>query len=90
LRLARLVTHYWGHAGWIEEGALQRDAGKLAGIPGVLIHGRLDISSPADIAWQMARAWPDAELQLVEDGGHGAGNASMADLVLQAIDRFAK
>jgi proline iminopeptidase len=68
---------------------LLREAGKLAGIPGVLIHGRLDISSPADIAWNMAQAWPDAELHLVEDAGHGLGTASMSDLVVGALDRFA-
>lgn len=90
LRFARLVTHYWGHAGWLEAGILQRDAGKLAGIPGVLIHGRLDISGPADIAWKMAQAWPGAELQLVEEAGHGLGARSMSDLVLEALDRFAE
>jgi proline iminopeptidase len=89
LRLARLVTHYWGNAGWLEDGVLLREAGKLAGIPGVLIHGRLDISSPADIAWNMAQAWPDAELHLVEEAGHGLGTASMSDLVIAALDRFA-
>ena len=89
LRLARLVSHYWGHAAWLEDGALLRDAGKLAGIPGVLITGRLDISSPPDIAWHLAQAWPDAELHIVGDAGHGASSANVSDLVLAAIDRFA-
>ena len=52
MAFARLVTHYWNHAGFLEDGALVRDAGRLAGIPGVLIHGRLDISSPLDVPWQ--------------------------------------
>ena len=86
LRFARLVTHYWGHAAFLEEGILQRDAGKLAGIPGVLIHGRLDISSPVEVAWKMAQAWPDADLHIVEAAGHGVG---LSNLVLQAVDRFA-
>jgi proline iminopeptidase len=88
LRLARLVTHYWGHAGWLEDGILLREAGKLAGIPGVLVHGRLDISSPADTAWNLAQAWPDAELHLVEEAGHGTGVRSMSELVIAALDRF--
>ncbi|WP_338145685.1 alpha/beta hydrolase [Streptomyces scabichelini] len=41
LRFARLVTHYWRHAGFLEDGVLLRDAGKLAGIPGVMVHGRM-------------------------------------------------
>jgi proline iminopeptidase len=89
LRLARLVTHYWAHAGWLEDGALVREASKLAGIPGVLIHGRLDISSPAETAWNMAQAWPDAELFLVEQAGHGLGGPNMSDLAVGALDRFA-
>jgi proline iminopeptidase len=89
LRLARLVTHYWAHAGWLEDGVLVRQASKLAGIPGVLIHGRLDISSPADTAWNMAQAWPDAELFLVEQAGHGLGGPNMSDLAIGALDRFA-
>jgi proline iminopeptidase len=59
---ARLVTHYWSHAAWLDDGVLLREAGKLAGIPGVLVHGRLDVSGPPDIAWELAQAWPDAEL----------------------------
>lgn len=72
LRFARLVTHYWRHAAWLEDGILIREAPKLAGIPGVLVHGRMDVSSPADIPWQIAQAWPDAELHLVDKAGHGA------------------
>jgi proline iminopeptidase len=40
LRIARLVTHYWQHAAFLKEDQLIRDAPKLNGIPGVLIHGR--------------------------------------------------
>ena len=71
--------------GW-KRAILQRDAGKLAGIPGVLIHGRLDISSPVEVAWKMAQAWPDAELHIVEAAGHGTG---LSELVLAAVDKFA-
>jgi proline iminopeptidase len=88
LRFARLVSHYWGNAGFLEEGVLARDAGKLAGIPGVLIVGRLDFSSPVEAAWNMTQGWPDAELMIVEDAGHGAG-ASVGELVKQSVARFA-
>jgi proline iminopeptidase len=71
IAFARLVTHYWHHAGFLEDGALLRDAGRLAGIPGVLIHGRIDLSSPLDIPWQLHAAWPGSELIVIEDAGHG-------------------
>jgi proline iminopeptidase len=54
LCFARLVTHYWRHAAWLEDGALLRDVDKLTGIPGVLIHGRRDLSAPLDIPWMLA------------------------------------
>lgn len=87
---ARLVTHYWRHAAWLADGILLREAGKLTGIPGVLVHGRLDVSGPPDIAWQLAQVWWNAELILVDDAGHGAGYPGMADTLLAALDRFAK
>ncbi|QWF83644.1 prolyl aminopeptidase [Amycolatopsis sp. CA-230715] len=89
LCFARLVTHYWSNAAWLEDGALIRDATKLAGIPGVLVHGRLDISGPPDIAYAVAKRWPDAELRFVAEGGHGAGEPGMAELLVAATDRFA-
>ncbi|WP_433248395.1 prolyl aminopeptidase [Streptosporangium sp. CA-135522] len=85
----RICAHYFAHGAWLEEGILLREAGKLAGIPGVLIHGRLDLSGPADTAWELARAWPDAELIIVEDSGH-TGSNEMRDQILGAIDRFAR
>jgi proline iminopeptidase len=84
---ARLVTHYWRNAGFLEDGALLRDAGRLSGVPGVLIHGRLDVSGPLETAWELSRAWPDSELVVVDDAGHyGPG---MPEIIVQATDRFA-
>ncbi|MDP9864704.1 MULTISPECIES: prolyl aminopeptidase [Streptosporangium] len=88
LAFVRICAHYFAHGAWLEEGVLLREAGRLAGIPGVLIHGRLDLSGPADTAWELARAWPDAELIIVDDSGH-TGSPTMRAEVLGAIDRFA-
>src|SRR5204863_2423614 len=70
LALVRICAHFFSHGAWLEEGALLRDANRLAGIPGVLIHGRLDMSSPLGAAWELARGWPDADLMVVGDSGH--------------------
>jgi proline iminopeptidase len=67
---------------------LQRDVGKLAAVPSVLIHGRLDVSSPLDIAWNLTRAWPGSELVLLDRAGHGA-RAETTVVVVDALDRFA-
>ena len=89
LAFVRICTHYFSHAAWLEEGAILRDAGRLAGIPGALIHGRLDLGGPLDTAWHLARAWPDATLHAVADSGH-TGSTAMRERIAAAADAFAR
>lgn len=86
--LVRICTHYFSHGAWLAEGQLLREAGLLAGIPGALIHGRLDMGSPLGTAWELARAWPDATLTVVSDSGH-TGSGRMKDEIRKAVERFA-
>jgi proline iminopeptidase len=88
LAFVRICAHYYSHGAWLEEDQVLRDAGRLAGIPGVLIHGRLDMSAPLQIAWDLARAWPGAQLVVVADSGH-TGSEAMQNEILAATDRFA-
>ena len=87
---ARLVTHYWRHAAFLDDGELLRNADRLSSIPAVLVHGRLDVSSPLDVPWQLSQAWPGSELVVVDDAGHGAGADGMTSALLAATDRFAR
>lgn len=87
MRFARLVTHYWRHAAWLGDDELVRGAARLAGIAGVLVHGRADLSSPPDFARRVHRAWPGSELVLVDGAGHGS-DAGMTRAVVTATDRF--
>lgn len=89
LAFVRICTHYLRHGAWLEEGALIRDARRLAGIPGVLIHGRRDMTCPLDTAWALAHAWPGAELVVLEDAGHLRSDSKRAAL-LRALDDFAR
>jgi proline iminopeptidase len=83
---ATLVTHYWKHAGFAPEGGLLAGMDRIADIPGVLIHGRLDVSSPLDTAWKLHKAWPNSDL-IVVDEGHGG--EVMIDELVRTIARFA-
>ncbi|EHB55132.1 Prolyl aminopeptidase [Mycolicibacterium rhodesiae JS60] len=87
LAFVRICTRYFAHGAWLEDRQLLRDAHRLKGIPGILIHGRLDLSAPLLTAWELAQAWPDAELRIIEDSGH-TGSPSMKAAVLDAIARF--
>jgi proline iminopeptidase len=88
LGFSRLVTHYWRHAAFLEDEQLIRDAPLLNGIPGVLIHGRYDVSSPLETAWRLSQRWTTSELNVVADAGHGGGDSFVAAIV-EALARFA-
>jgi proline iminopeptidase len=89
LAFARIVTHYVRHNAWLEDGVLLRDAGSLAAIPGVLVQGRFDFQAPIGNAYALARAWPAAELVVVDDAGHAAASPALAREIVRATDRFA-
>ena len=89
LAFARLVTHYVVHDAWLEDGLLLRDAGRLAGIPGVLVNGRFDFQAPLANAWTLQRAWPGAELVVVGDAGHAAGSPGILRALKRAAEKFA-
>lgn len=85
----RIATHYFAHGAWLEEGALLRDADRLAGIPGALFHGSHDMASPPDTAWLLARRWPAARLTFVSDAGH-KGSGALRGRLVAALDAFAR
>jgi proline iminopeptidase len=87
LAFVRICAHYFSNGAWLEEGELLRNAGRLKRIPGVLMHGRLDLGAPVGIAWELAAAWPDAELVVISDSGH-TGSETMKDVILRTVDRF--
>jgi proline iminopeptidase len=83
---AILVTHYWANDGFCDPPLLDRMQ-RLAGIPAVLIHGRLDVSGPLRTAWQAHRRWSGS--RLVVDEGEGHGGSAMVNAWRQANDDMA-
>ena len=88
LAFARIENHFFVHAGWLEEGQLLRDAHKLKGIPGVIVHGRYDMPCPARYAWELSKGWPDAEFFLIEGAGHAYSEPGILARLLYATDKF--
>lgn len=89
LAFARLENHYFVHACWLEEGQLLRDAHRLHGIPGVIVHGRYDMPCPARYAYALHQAWPEAEFHLIEGAGHAYSEPGILDQLIRATDRLA-
>lgn len=89
LAFARIENHYFIHGGWLEDGQLIRDAEKLANIPGVIIQGRYDMACPAETAWALHRAWPQARFEMIEGAGHAYNEPGILDALIRATDEFA-
>lgn len=86
---ARIVTHYFRHDCWLEDGILLRHAGALADLPGAMIHGRHDSSSYM-MASELARAWPNASWVVVDEAGHSTAEPGMDHAIVEATDEFAR
>ena len=90
LAFARIENHYFVHSGFFEvDDQLLRDAGRIADIPGVIVHGRYDVVCPVQNAWDLHKAWPKAELVITPASGHSAFEAETVDALVTATDRFA-
>lgn len=88
MAFARIVTHYFRHGSWLEEGIVLRRTAALAGIPGVLVQGSLDLGNLLGTPWELHHSWRDSELIMLDDTGHGGGR-SMSEHLVAATDRFA-
>lgn len=88
LRFSRLVTHYWRHSAFLEEEQLIRDAAVLDGIPGAMIHGRFDVSSPLETPWMLSKRWETGRLRILDDAGHGG--EPLIDAVLEGLDEVSE
>jgi proline iminopeptidase len=55
----------------------------------VIVQGRYDLCTPAFTAWDLHRAWPEAELHMIPDAGHAFDEPGILDALVTATDRFA-
>jgi proline iminopeptidase len=90
LAFARIECHYFVHGGFFQTDAqLLRDAPRLKSIPAVIVQGRYDVVCPLRSAWDLHRAWPEADLRIVGDAGHSALEPGITHELIEATDRFA-
>ncbi|NUO98235.1 MAG: prolyl aminopeptidase [Nonomuraea sp.] len=87
---ARIENHYFHHGGWFGPEQLIRDVDKVRHIPAVIIQGRYDACTPMTTAWDLHRAWPEADFQVVHDAGHAATEPGIVDRLIEATDGFAR
>jgi proline iminopeptidase len=88
LSLARIECHYFMHDSFLEQDQILNNAHRLRDIPGVIVHGRYDVVCPLEQAWELHRAWPQSQLQVIPDAGHSATEPGIVDALVTATNRF--
>ncbi len=91
LAFARIECHFFVNDGFFQrDDQLLANVGAVRAIPGVIVQGRYDVVCPAESAWDLHRAWPEARLQIVPDAGHSAMERGIVDALIGATDEFAR
>lgn len=89
LAFARIECHFFMNGGFFEvEDQLLRDVRRLKDIPAVIVHGRYDMCTPMVNAWDLKKAWPEADLRIVDDGGHAVTEPGLVAEMVAASERF--
>lgn len=87
---ARIENHFFVHRGWLDEGQLIAGVPAIRHIPTVIVQGRYDACTPMLTAWDLHRAWPEAEFVVVDDAGHAASEPGIQRALRAATDAFAE
>ncbi len=81
-----LYMHYDSHGYFLDEDEILQNMRKIAHIPALIVHNRLDLVCPVEQAWLVAKAMTDARLVIVPEAGH-VGDKLFA-VTKQEIERF--
>jgi proline iminopeptidase len=88
---ARIECHYFVNYGFFEsDDWLLQNIAPIRHLPAVIVQGRYDVVCPPVTAWELHRAWPEAEFLLIPDAGHSMTEPGIQTALLDATDRFAK
>ena len=90
IAVSRIECHYFVNDCFLAPDQLIRDVGRIRAIPGVIVQGRYDMVCPATSAWRLKQAWPEAELRIIPDSGHAAGEPGTRSALVETTDRFAR
>ncbi|HYW72897.1 MAG TPA: prolyl aminopeptidase, partial [Pyrinomonadaceae bacterium] len=86
---ARIECHYFmNNCFFPTENYLVENVGKIRHLPGVIVQGRYDVVCPMTSAWDLHRAWPEAELHITPDAGHSIMEPGNLSALVEATDKF--
>jgi proline iminopeptidase len=91
LAFARIECHYFiNNAFFKSDNFLLENISTIRKIPGVIVQGRYDVVCPMKSAWDLHRAWPEADLKIIADSGHAAGEWGIRSALIEATNLFRK
>ena len=70
------------------ENYLIENVDKIRHIPTVIVQGRYDVVCPAVSAWELHRAFPEADLQIIADAGHSISEKGITSAFVGATDKI--
>jgi len=80
-----MEAHYFQNDCFMRPDQLVEDAGKLDGIPGIIVQGRYDLLCPPATSHALGAVWRAAEIRCVEGAGHTLYDPGVRDAVMRAI-----
>lgn len=78
-------AHYFANGCFMKPNQLMAEAGKLKGIPGIIVQGRYDLLCPPAISHALGSVWREAEIRFVEGAGHTLYDPGVRDAVMKAV-----
>ncbi len=88
--IARIECHYFVNNIFFEtDNWILENVNTIRHIPCVIVQGRYDIPCPIQSAWELHKAWPEAQLEIIPNAGHAATEPGIMDALIRAADRFA-
>jgi len=63
---------------------------KIKDLPAIIVQGRYDVICPPQAAGELADAWPQARLTIVDDAGHSALEPGIRAALVAATEWFKK
>ena len=85
---ARISIRYFRNHIFLPPASLLDNAFRLKPIPGVIIHGMDDFNTPLANAYDLHRAWPQADYRPIRDAGHGAFDRNIRLALVQAMEEM--
>ena len=89
LAFALIENHYFINKGWFDtENQLIENIDKIRSIPAVIVQGRYDVVCPMKTAWELSKAWPEAEMIIAPSSGHTAFEKEITHALISATNKF--